>query len=238
MPQVSVGKSVKLAGIGGCGCVLTFFLVLGTFLYMILFTNTCAKMLGEETYPLTSNPKNFDPFAGIEEVRAKVSPKAKLVSVQASFVRSDGTMDLTATYRPAPRVTYEFDVVLDKAPAEAPPVGAGRGTNDVWVQHVRVDCYEPGQRRHVKRISGSSSAEYDYINEGMDVDRGTPGMTKPPTDIGSPKLTTANIWKLALAAGAPKDAVAQIEFDQNGYELSISGTSINLQFDKNGTPIK
>lgn len=236
MPKVSVGKFVKVAGIGSCGCVLTFLLVLGTFLYMILFTNTCAKMLGEETYPLTSNPKNFDPFVGIEEVRSRVSPKAKLVSVRASFVRSDGTMDLTATYKPAPRVTYEFDVELDKAPAEAPPIGAGRGPNDVWVQRVRVDCYEPGQRRHVRRISGGSSAEYNYTNEGMDVDRGTPGMSKVPIDIGKPKLSTAEIWKAALAAGAPRDAVASIEYSKDGFDFSISGTGVDLEFDKEGKP--
>lgn len=230
------GRAGKVAGCVGCGCPLVFVAALGTFLFIVLGTNTCAKMLGEELYPLKSDPKHFDPFVGIEEVRERIGAKARLVKVDASFVRSDGTMDLTAKYKPAPRVTYEFDVPLDKAPDNAPPVGAGRGPNDVWIQHVRVDVYEPGQGRSVTRISGGSRTQYQYRNEGMDVDRGTPTMGKLKDDIGEPKLSTQELWKAGLAKGAPQDAVATITFDEDGYEFSVTGVDARLEFDRNGKP--
>jgi len=235
MSQRGSGRS-KACACSSCGCGVGFIGLLGTFLYIVIFTNTCAKMLGEETYPLASDPKRFDPFASVEDVRSRVGAKARLTKVEASFVRSDGTMDLTATYVPGPRVTYTFQVPLDKAPADAPPVGAGRAPGDVWVQTVRVDCYQPGQRSSVTRISGGSKTQYQYTNEGMDVDRGTPQMGKLEDDIGKPVVTTAELWKRGLAKGAPKDAVARIGFDKDGYEFSVTGVDADVELDKNGRP--
>lgn len=236
MNRNTSGRSAKAVGCTGCGCGATFFVGLGTFLYIVIGTNTCAKMMGEETYPLKSDAKHFDPFKGVDEVREHVGPKAHLVEIDANFVRSDGTLDLTAKYRPAPHVTYTFDVPLDKAPADAPPVGAGRAPGDVWIQRVRVDCYEPGQRRSVTRISGNSRSSYQYTNEGMDVDRSTPSMGKLEPDLGTPKLSTLDLWKAGIAKGAPQDAVARIQFDKDGYEFSITGTNARVEFDRTGKP--
>jgi hypothetical protein len=229
------GKA-KAAGCTGCGCVVVFVVSLCTFLYIVIFTNSCAKMFGEETYPLKSPANRFDPFVGIEEVRERVGKNAHLVEVEASFVRHDGTMDLTATYRPAPRVTYKFVMPLDKAPDNAPPVGAGRSPGDVWIQQVDVDCYEPGQMRSVTKISGGSTTKYQYHNEGMDIDRRTASMGKLEPDIGAPKVTTSKLWEMAVANGAMKDAVARIKFDKDGYELSITGTPVRVELGPDGQP--
>lgn len=236
MARNSTGRAFKFAGCTGCGCGVGFVALLGTFLYIVIFTNTCAKMMGEETYPLASDPKRFDPFKGIAEARSKAGTGARLVEVEASFVRSDGTMDLTATYKPAPRVTYTFEVPAEKAPSDAPPIGAGRSPGDVWLQRVRIECYEPGQRRSVTRISGGSRSQYQYTNEGMDVDRGTPQMGKLPEDIGDPKVSTVDLWKAGLAKGAPADAVARITFDKDGYEFSVTGFDARVELDRDGKP--
>lgn len=227
-------RTGKKLGLMGCGCGITFIGLLGTFLYIMIFTNVCARMMGTETYPFKSDTKHLDPFAAIEEVRAKVGTGARLVEVEADFVRSDGTMDLTATYKPAPRITYKFIVPLDKAPADAPPVGAGRGPDDVWTQQVTVNCYEPGQRRHITRISGGSRTSYNYTNEGMEIDRSTPSMGSLKSDIGAPKITTAELWKMALGKGANKAAVARIEFTDDGYEFSITGTPVRFECGPDG----
>lgn len=229
-------KVAKVAGCGGCGCTAAFIIGLGTFLYIVIFTNSCAKMMGEETYPLKSDAKRFDPFAAIPEIRERVGAKAHLIEVEASFVRSDGTMDLTAQYKPAPRVTYKFEVPLDKAPDNAPPVGAGRSPGDIWIQQVEVDCYEPGQGRSVTRISGGSKTQYSYRNEGMDIDRNTPSMGKLKPDLGQPKVSTTALWKAALAKGAPSDAVARIKFDEEGYDFSVSGVDADIELDRDGKP--
>lgn len=201
-----------------------------------MFSNVCARMMGEETYPISGDPKLFDPIAAIPEIKAKVGAKAVLIEMDASSVRSDGTMDLHAKYKPAPNATYRFQVPLDKAPEdqEAPPIGAGRGPDDIWVQDVTVRVYDPGQRRHVSRISGGSRSSYSYTNEGMDMDRGTPRMMTLGQGIATVKVSTKQMWDIALKLGAPKEAVASIDVEDDESSFGITGTKINIRWDKDG----
>jgi hypothetical protein len=233
--QPDQGKKIaKRTGCGICGCFFGVFGFVGVIIYFTVFSNFCARMMGEETYPFKTDTRRFDPFAALGEVRAKVGVGGRLTEIDASFVRSDGTMDLKASYKPAPNVTYRFLAPLDKAPENAPPIGAGRGPDDVWVQDVTVRCYEPGMRRHVSRTSGGSTSSYSYTNEGMDIDRGTPSMRSLGDALEDPKLTTKEMWDLAIKKGADKNAVATIKYDADGYEFRISGLSFNLEWDKNG----
>ncbi len=219
-------------GIGGC--------ILGTFgfvfliLYLTVFSNSCAKMFGVETYPVSGNPRAFDAFAALPEIRAKVGEKAVLMEVDARFVKSDGTLDLNAAYKPAPNANYTFVLPLDEAPKGAPPIGAGRRPGDIWTQRVTVQVYEPGQTRHVTRIGGGSSTEYNYRNEGMDINRGAATMGNLDRALPEPRLNAKEMWKVALEKGADKDAVANIEYDSNGYSFQISALKVFLYWDMEG----
>ena len=221
----------------GCGLGLTFAAALATFIYVVTFTNSCARFNGVETFPLNSSASHFNPFASIDEIRNRVGLNAHLVSIEASYVRSDGTMDLTASYKPAPNVKYSFAVPLDKGPVDMPPVGAGRKPGDVWVQLVDVNCYLPGQMVYVSRMSGRSSSQFSYHNEGMDIKRRRANMATLEPDIGQPKVSTLDLWNMALSKGAPKDAVATIRFDTNGYKFAIAALNIQISLDANGKPI-
>lgn len=215
----------RACGIGaGCGCLGVVGFV-GFMLWLTLFSNTCAKMLGLETYPVSGDARHFDPFKQLAAIRAKAGQGAILTEIEASFVRNDGTMDLQASYKPGPSATYKFVVPLSEPPKDAPPIGAGRGPDDRWYQSVTIRCYEVGQMRHVTRISGGSRTEYNYRNEGMEVDRGSPQAGKIPIDLSEPKLSCQKLWEMALAKGAPKDAVAVIQYDEDGYEFDISGST-------------
>lgn len=227
----SVGKKI---GCAGCGCVLAIFGFIGAILYITVFSNVAAKWMGQETYPITGDAHRFDPVAAIPEIRKRVGEKAVLIDMRANYVNSDGTLDLLASYRPAPYVDYTFRLPLDKAPSDAPPVGAGRSPGDIWIQDVRVKVYEPGQSRHVRRVSGNSSSEYTYRNEGMDLSRGTPQMGDLKDAVDSIKLTTQEMWKVALAKGADQNAVAIIEADDSGTALTISSLKIYLYWDRDG----
>jgi hypothetical protein len=204
-------------------------------MWWILCTNSCAKMLGAETYPLKADPNHFDPFKALGEIRAKAGKNAHLTEIEVEYVRSDGTMNLNATYTPAPRVTYTFEVPLDKAPADAPPVGAGStGPGSVWMQKVEIEVYEPGQGRSVTKTSGNSRVQYTYHNEGMDIERRTPRMEDIKDDIGDPKISAADLWKIALQKGAPKDAVATIDYRKSGFRFDITGVNIFFNCDHDG----
>ncbi len=229
--QTKIGKRV---GCGICGCLAGVSAFVGLIIYVTVFTNTCARMMGEETYPISGNPSQFDPFAAVSDIRAKLGPKAILLDLQASFVRSDGTLDLKATYKPAPRADYKFRIPLAEEPKDAPPIGAGRKPGDVWTQEVTVRVYEPGQRRSVTRTSGSSRTSYQYINEGMDFDRGSAQMSTLDEGLPDPKLSTKQMWEAAISKGSDKEAVARISYDGSGYQFTISELKFFLYWDSGG----
>lgn len=189
-------------------------------------------MMGEETFAISGDNRRFDPFAKLPEIRSRLQPNAGLVSIQATFVRSDGTMDLEAEYTPFPQTEYVFVRPLDKAPENAPPIGAGRGPDDIWFEEIRVKCYRPGQLRHVRRMGGNMNTEYTYKHLGMEIDRRTPQSGQPEPAIPDPECTTRDLWKLAMARGADVNAVARIEYHKDGYEFRIDRTDVRFACDR------
>jgi hypothetical protein len=199
--------------------------------------STAVKLTsGPETKPVSGDPSHFDPLAGLADAQAFAGSDAELVSIVASYVRSDGTMDLTATYKPAPNTEYKFLREVPK-PADAPPVGAGGTKGGKWYQPITIDVYEPGQTRHVTSIGGGISTEYNYTNQGMEKNLEDP--TTNPSDeiISAPTCSFADFWKEALKKDAPSDAVAVIEYNSDGYEFNIVGTLV-LRFDQDCNLVK
>lgn len=187
-----------------------------------------------QTFAL-ANPERFDPFAQFGAVQRRVGQEARLISIRATGVRSDGTMDLTAGYSPAPRATYEFFAPTAKNAAKMPPVGAGRRPGDIWAEEVTAECFCPGTRSRISKVSGNVSASYYRVNQGLTVDRREPTMIDPNTAVPNPKVGVAEMWKEALAKGAPKDAVAIIEYDLKGYRFTISGAGYMLRWNLDGS---
>ncbi|MEO8612122.1 MAG: hypothetical protein ABI690_29765, partial [Chloroflexota bacterium] len=110
---------------------------------------------------------HFDPIANFAAIKAYAGVGALLTDFSANYVRSDGTLDLTADYHPS--VMLEF-VVPTTAPANAPPIGAGGSANGQWYIPVDIDIFSPGQWRSMS----SSSVSYTYINKGMERDTDDP----------------------------------------------------------------
>jgi hypothetical protein len=219
------------------GCVASLLIVGGIvfILWFTMFSNNCARIMGIETYPLTGDVRHFDPFKGLPQIRAKAGAGALLTEIDATYVRSDGTMDLMADYTPAPNVEYTF-MVPSKPPENLPPVGvAGRTAGDQWFQRVTVKCGQIGQVKKVTRSSGSGTSSFTYSNEGMEIEHGTPQSSQSQSDIGDPKVSLADLWSMAAAKGAAKDAVAIIRYRDRGYEFTISG-STSFRLDSAGKP--
>lgn len=180
-----------------------------------------------ESRPVDGDPARFDPITSYSTMQAFAGENTQLISLEAQFVRSDGTLDLTASYTPSPRVTAEFAIEVP-APADAPPVGAGGlGT---WYQDVTITAYRPGQTRHVRTMSGSVTTNYTYVNEGMTRDVDDPSI-RDYVFLEPPTCAFADFWKVALTQDAPADAVATISYDDEGYEFRIRDLSISLDFD-------
>jgi hypothetical protein len=238
------------SGSSGCssliGCLVTLVIVASIgcgvlaaasaiFNFNIPFMNDIMTALtgieAPKTQPLTTDPNNFDPFVGLEQAREFAGPDALLISISADYVRSDGTMDLNASYKPAPNTEYEFVRKVPR-PEDAPPVGVAGSTNGQWYEPITIEVYRPGSRRHVTVMSGGSSASYDYTNEGMIREKDNPTTSISGEIIDDPQCTMKELWSIALENGAPSDAVAIIEYDSYGYDFNISGV-VYLEFTAN-----
>ncbi len=201
--------------------------VVGVFaLYYIIIPFFATGGGNADTRPVPGDAALFDPVASYASVLEYAGTGAELVSMEAFYVRSDGTLELTASYSPPPSVDYNFVRKLDKAPANAPPVGAGGSNTDPWYEPIEIRLFQPGQWRHVS--SGGTS--YTYVNQGMERDKDDPenGLSDPI--VPAPVCSLAELWTAALAKDAPADAVAIIKYDADGYTFRISGLSVNLEF--------
>jgi len=187
-------------------------------------------MLVDGNADVPGDPANFDPIKNYEAVRSFAGEGAQLLSMDANLVRSDGTLELTASYKPSPTVNYEFVRELQEPPEDAAPLGvAGSSPDGKWYEPVNVTIEQPGQSRHVTKIGGGSNVEGSYSTKGMLKDIGT-ATGKPGTIVPAPTCSLADLWQIAIEQGAPKEAVANIDYDGNGYEFDITGTGISLEF--------
>jgi hypothetical protein len=207
------------------GCVLQLAVMLVITGLVIRYVITPFMISGGgmvDTRPVPGDATRFDPVAAYNDIMAYAGSGAQLVSITATYVRSDGTQDLTASYYPY----TNYDFVLEvPTPADAPPVGAGGTTSGTWYEPIEIRAYQPNQWR---KVSGTNN--YSYMNQGMQRDTSSPSASEPQI-IRAPKCSFADLWEVALRRDAPRNAVAIIEYDQEGYSFIISDVSIYLQFD-------
>lgn len=180
------------------------------------------------------NPAAFDPIAMLPTAQAMADEGAQLLGIDMRFVRADGTMDLTATYNPAPSTTYTFMIEVPPPP-DAPPVGVGGYTGGNFYQRVEVIAERPGQTRRVVETTGNARIEYTYITQGLRRDPSLPSASALGQPVSLPTCSLAALWEEAIRRDAPRDAVATIIYDQNGYRFSIQGV-ILLRFNADCTP--
>jgi hypothetical protein len=178
-----------------------------------------------DTREVPGNAASFDPVAALPGVADYAGTGAQLLSINAYYVRSDGTMDLTVdTYHPY--VEYNF-VREVPAPADAPPVGAGGSFSGKWYEPVEIKASKPGQWFHVD----AGSSEYDYMNKGMERETSRPTSSQQSI-VPTPKCTFARLWQTAMQVKeVPKSAVATIEYNYDGYDFRIGDLSIWMKFD-------
>lgn len=223
-------KTIHKAGCGLLvGCLAVFGIVVG--IIYASCSNFFGNLMGEETFEISGDNRRFDAFAKLEEIKGRLQPNARLVSIKATFVRSDGTMDLEAKYTPFPQTEYIFHRPLEKPPENAPPLGAGRGPNDIWYEEIRVQCFQPGQYRHVTKSSGNSRTTYTYKHLGIDIDRGTPRSGQLEPALPDPQCTLQKLWEIAIEKGADRNAVARVEYDKQGYQFRIDRTDVRFACD-------
>lgn len=183
---------------------------------------------GVDTTEIQGDPRTYDPFAALPAVQAYAGDEVELVEVEVRLVRADGTLDLKAGYTPQPEVTYTFVAEVAR-PDDAPPPGAGGANAGPWYETVEVRAYEPGQRRRRTTMGGGTNTIVNYTNKGMErtVSEPVSGLVDV---LSPPACAISDLFAVAIASGAPADAVANVTYSTAGYEFSITGVGVNLEF--------
>lgn len=166
-------------------------------------------MLAEGYAPVPGDARRFDPIASFAQIKTHAGEGAVFTGLYARYVRSDGTVELGASYEPY--VTYSFYHELATPPPDAPPLGAGGGAE--WYLPVNVLLRTPEMG-----FLGMRRSELTAVSEAPD---------EPAAD---PTCSFAALWGIALERDAPASAVAVITYDQNGYNFWIDDTDIRLNF--------
>jgi len=227
--QINARVLKRKTAVWGVGCCLIIVLIVGGFIAGLTYF---LSVHVEETKQLSSDPENFNPVSSYTEVQEHAGSNTQLVSLSTYYVRSDGTMNLNADYTPGPRAEYEFYKILDQPPENAPPIGAGSTIENIWYEPITVSVYKPWQTRHVKKIGGGFSTEYSYVNLGMDRESDDPRSGEPDQAVNEPQCDFSELWNTAIQQGAPKNAVANIEYTVKGYEFRIQNTDFRFEFDQ------
>lgn len=233
-PQLreKISKAARFSVLKYAFAIVAGIVVFGaTMLYGI---NYLTGTIIEQTAELPGDAAAFDPIAALPAVQSHAGAVAELLSIDAQYVKSDGTLDLTITDPYRPRVEYEFFIRDDSAGKEAPPLGAGGIEGGFYNKKVSVDVYEPGQWRHVRSMGSGGSSEYSYQNKGMDRDEGSLVFDNP-RPAPAPACSFGELWQVAMEMGAPADALASIRYDltyqgEVRYNFQISGTSLRFEF--------
>lgn len=221
-------KKKNDGSIFGCLTIIVgILLLIGFFILLcggvpLLFTSLVVE---RSAFVPGGDASNFDPIVHFDAIQQHAGEDVKFVSMDVYYVRSDGTMDLYADYRP--RAEFTFYRELSTPPDGAPPIGAGGSVNDRWYEEVDVDIARPWQMWNVT----SGSTRYQYINFGMDQETNS-AVTSPPGEVApKPGCSFKRLWGAALERGAPAAAVATIRYNVSGYEFDIRDTDIDLRFD-------
>jgi hypothetical protein len=198
------------------------------------------SQFGMETSELIGiEPTRFDAFAVYPQVAAFAGDNLQLVKIRAYGVRLDGTMDLMASYTPAPRAEYEYIRNLAGPPPDAPPVGTGGQAGSAWQEKVKVDVFQPGQLRNSSTTNNGVGYRIQWQNRGMVRQNEKPTAAAKPeaTNLAVPTCPLTLIWQQALSRGAPPDAIATVEYTRDGYDFSIQGTQVRFRLSPTCQPV-
>lgn len=185
----------------------------------------------EDSRDVPGDATRVDPIAVLSDVQAYAGQQAKLVSIEAQAVRTDGTLNLTETYVPGPTVKYEF-IAPTEAKTATPPPGVLAPTIDVNKKKITIVLSRPGERRRVTKTGVSSRSSYQYVNDGMKRTESASGVSREEGELQPPRCAFADLWNVVLQQHQEitPDTVARITYKRNQYQFQITGTAIDLSF--------
>lgn len=202
--------------------ILGFTLLLATCIIGMMFMSGVT----EGTWFVPGDAANFEPLTALEEVQNFAGDDVQLVEIKMDYVRSDGTLDLNADYRPS--IDYVFIRAVNAEPNDIPLGAPGYQEGDTAYELVTISINRPF--RNISVTSGSHSS--NYIDFGMSRSiRDLHSTATIPEAVSMPTCPIDELWNLAQDYDAPSNAVAVIEYKDNQYHFQIRDVRIDLTFD-------
>ena len=199
--------------------VIALVVLIGGCFGLIYVSAYAVGYLVRGTRPLPGDATKFDVLATYPDIVKFAGDGVQLLDISMKFVKPDGTLDLTAGY--GATVSYRFAHLLDAAPGNAAPLGAGGKPGGTYADLVDITVKQPAM---------SGGAKNQYYNFGMTrID--VPARPLTDTIAAAPTCSLKQLWDVALKHDAPANAVATIRYDSDGYQFNIADTSVYLQFD-------
>ncbi len=202
---------------------------------LVVLMGFCAGFQGCCNYNDSIEPpgdiSNFNPTASFPEIQAYAGEDAKLREIKARYVRSDGTMDLEAEYKPS----LQYIFVRKSHQDNDKPLGTG--TKNRAYEEVEVTVSKPGWVHRSSVGGGGINSESTERNKGMYQEISFTRERDYRETTRAPKCSFAKIWKKARKLETiDKSAVAVITYDYLGYEFVINDLKVRLFFDKDCKP--
>jgi hypothetical protein len=213
------------------GYLLGTVIAIGVIAFAAIIIYSASGRMCEDSVPgnldVPGDAHNFDPVAQYEAVAAKAGKGAELQRISANHVRSDGTLDLHASYNPT--VDYFFVRRNPERKKSNAPKGAG-GQGDAPYQEIKMNIAKPGRTvRRIVKGGGCESGDYTVRLRGMQRTV-NPRIVPLKKILEKPRCSFRKIWEIAKQNGADPEAVAKIEYNKDGYRFSIRGTRTQFRF--------
>lgn len=192
--------------------------VMGFIISMALFG---PELITKRSLTDIPDATRFNPLDFAAQAAQLAGPGLRYETMYFDGVKADGTVDLTAAYEP----TGAFRFMGDAKASDA-PLGA-RGSDEVVRRYITFE--RPGW--HTSRNGSKRNIRW---SRGLRIYNAT-ASPEPTTEL--PRCSLKALWDVAITRGIPKDAVAHISHDHEGYELRINDTDLPvIEFDHDCTP--
>ncbi len=203
----------------------------------------------ENTDDIPDDKNAFDPIIAIPEVSAFAGDNAVLRSLEAFLIKTDGTIDIDAEYKPW--VQYNFINKLTPEKEENAdsdgPIGVTQTAKDTTekAELIKVIIIKPYTKEVQTLDADRNVRNRTFIHGGMERIILRVHLFSKYKELyqiaqaASTPLSFRTIWQKAIDLGAPSDnVVANIKYDyKEGYTFEISQTDYKYKFDLTGKQI-
>ncbi len=202
------------------------------FIGVITVLAACSTAVEIHEAPPPGDPSAYDPFANAAAVQAFAGPGSELLDINARMLPSSGTMDFDASYEPY--TVYKF--LRPAAGDPDKPVGAGGGAR---LERVTVRVGDSGYISIDQKGGPGPNVKANLYHRGMvEMSTRTAKSKKKEDVVPLPTCAPADLWSAAIAEGAPKDAVAVLQYGHRGYRLAIDDIEFSMTFEADCSPAR